>query len=167
MGNMVFKDPTREHPEKNILMNSTVVLHSGIKTEKKNTIVLQSNDSDERYILSFDTREDLKTTPIVKEGEEDATGGEEEEDAAEGGEEEATGGEEEATGGTMDITLHPNDIKLFSSLPQIKIQIEGVTHTFKLGFSNVLYAEDSTPYGILLSPAVQGRSAEIYVFEYK
>ena len=67
----------------------------------------------------------------------------------------------------MDITLHPDDMKYFDKLPKLKVKIADSEYNFSVGYSNILYtSKDDKPYGMILSPPIQGRSVEIYVFKY-
>jgi len=42
---------------------------------------------------------------------------------------------------------------------------DGSEKTLKVGYSNVVYESKDAPYGVVLTPLIQGRKAEIYVFD--
>jgi hypothetical protein len=54
----------------------------------------------------------------------------------------------------MEITPHKNDMRMWDSLPKITLELEEGKKSFKVGFSNILYLEDKTIFGVILSPIV-------------
>ena len=152
----------------------------GDKSDDSNRIILMNSDK-QLYSLTFKNSLELGQNTLVplEDREEDVGETEEdrEEDAGETDEdrEEDAGvtdeDREEDAGETdedsIEIKLHPNDSKYYDSLPIIKLRTEkdDITNEYRVGYSNIVYSEKDKPYGMILTPIIQGRKIEIFKFE--